>query len=165
MVKAEIWKGGLPYEPDVRKLEEKYPNPEEDQVITHEDFEKLLSLTRGPGRYYGVIKSWQKRLFNLRNIDSQWIQGKGVKILGPADRLEVGESGIRRKLKQVKREVRRTGATPRERLNEMGQRHYDHTMMNAAKMLPALEEMRKQLSIDLAPVKSLPKPQFVKSTG
>src|SRR5687767_9504483 len=86
---------GIPYGPDIRKLEEAYPNPEEDQVLTHKELEALLRIEQKSQRYYGVINSWRRRLRNERNVDSEWVHGVGVKILNPADRLKVSEGNIK----------------------------------------------------------------------
>jgi hypothetical protein len=161
MSEAKLWKGGLPYGPQVKKLEEAYPRPEEDSVISHEDFVALVSETKGTQRYYGVINSWRKKLFNELGIDTAWLPGDGIKILPPADRLKVSEGDFKTGLRKAKRAVRRLAATPRERLDDIGRKRYDHTAIVMAKVSSVADEARKQLAIDLAPVKSLPRPQLV----
>lgn len=152
---------GIPYGPDIRKLEETYPNPEEDQVIKHEDFETIIRTPQKTARYYGVINAWRRRLRADRNIDSEWIQGVGVRILNPADRLKVSEFNIKQGIRHTGRAFRRLAVTPRERLDAVGQQRYDHQLTVGAKLIQAGREAKKELAIDLAPVKSLPKPKLV----
>lgn len=161
MSKLPVVVAGIPYGPDIRKLEEAFPNPQEDQVIKSEEFEKIIRVEQKTSRFYGVINAWRRRLRNERNIDSEWVPSVGVKILNPADRLKVSETNIKHGIRKTNRAYRRLAITPRERLDEVGQQRYDHQMQVAAKLVSAGREAKKELAIDLAPVKSLPKPKLV----
>lgn len=152
---------GIPYGPDIRKLEEAYPSPEEDQVYTHTDLENLLKITQKTPRYYGVVNSWRRRLRTDRNIDSEWIHGVGLKILNPADRLKESERNVKQGIRHTGRAFRRLAIVPRERLDTMGQARYDHALAVASKLTQAGRDAGRELAIDLAPVKSLPKPKLV----
>lgn len=161
MSKSPVVVNGIPYGPDVRKLEEAFPNPEEDQVIKSEDFEKIILVEQKTQRFYGVINTWRRRLRTDRNIDSEWVHGVGVKILNPADRLKVSEVNIKQGIRRTGRAFRRLAITPRERLDAVGQQRYDHQLAVGAKLIQAGRDAKKELAIDLAPVKSLPKPRLV----
>jgi hypothetical protein len=152
---------GIPYGPDVRKLEEAFPNPEEDQIIKSEEFEKIIRVEQKTARFYGVINAWRRRLRTDRNIDSEWVHGVGVKILNPADRLKVSEVNIKQGIRRTGRAFRRLAITPRERLDAVGQQRYDHQLQVGAKLIQAGRDAKKELAIDLAPVRSLPKPKLV----
>lgn len=161
MTESQLWKGGLPYSPQVRKLEDLYPKPEEDTLFTHEDLERVIAEKHGTQRYYGVINSWRKKLFNELGIDSSWIPAQGLRILSPADRLHVSESDFKTGLRRTKKAIRRLAATPRDRLDAVGQQRYDHASIVMAKIKGEANSAQKQLAIDLAPVRSLPKPKLV----
>lgn len=152
---------GIPYGPDVRKLEEAFPSPEEDQTIKSEEFEKIIRVQQKTSRFYGVINAWRRRLRTDPNIDSEWIHGVGVKILNPADRLKVSEVNIKQGIRKTGRAFRRLAITPRERLDAVGQQRYDHQLQVGAKLTQAGRDAQRELAIDLAPVKSLPKPKLV----
>lgn len=152
---------GIPYGPDIRKLEEAFPNPQEDQVIKSEEFESIIKTPQKTGRFYGVINAWRRRLRAERNIDSEWVQGVGVKILNPADRLKVSETNIKQGIRKTGRAFRRLAITPRDRLDAVGQQRYDHQLQVGVKLTAAGREAKKELAIDIAPVRSLPKPKLV----
>lgn len=152
---------GIPYGPDIHKLEEQWPSPEEDQVIAHKEFEALLKIESKTSRYYGVVNAWRRRLRNDRNIDSEWIHGVGLKFLNPADRLIESERNIKQGIRHTGRAFKRLAVVPRERLDSVGQARYDHAIGVAAKLQQAGRDAKKELAIDLAPVKSLPKPKLV----
>lgn len=164
--KVQHWKGGLPYGPDVRKLEEAFPTPEEGQIIGHDEFEKVLKMKRGSARYYGVINKWRGNstsksgLFPERDIDTEWISGVGLKVLAPAERLHHGERDTRASIRHRTRARNRTLATPRDRLDDIGQRRYDLDAKAHAMARESDIALRRQIAIDLAPVKSLPKPKL-----
>jgi hypothetical protein len=161
MTKPAQLVSGIPYGPDVRKLEEAFPNPEEDQLIKSEEFEKIIRVEQKTSRFYGVINAWRRRLRADRNIDSEWIHGIGVKILNPADRLKVSEVNIKQGIRKTGRAFRRLAITPRERLDTVGQQRYDHQLQVGARLTQAGRDAQKELAIDLAPVRSLPKPKLV----
>ena len=152
---------GIPYGPDVRKLEEAFPSPDEDQIIRHGEFEGLLKIESQTSRYYGVINTWRRRLRNERNIDSEWLHGIGLKILNPADRLKESERNVKQGIRHTGRAFRRLAIVPRERLDAIGQARYDHALQVASKLTTAGKDAQRELAIDLAPVKSLPKPKLV----
>ena len=152
---------GIPYGPDVRKLEETYPSPEEDSILRHTELETLLKIEQKTQRYYGVINTWRRRLRTERNIDSEWVHGVGLKILNPADRLKESERNIKQGIRHTGRAFKRLAITPRERLDSVGQARYDHALQVASKLTTAGREAGRELAIDLAPVKSLPKPKLV----
>ena len=152
---------GIPYGPDVRKLEEAYPSPDEDSILRHGDLETLLKIQQKTQRYYGVINTWRRRLRTERNIDSEWVHGVGLKILSPADRLKESERNIKQGIRHTGRAFKRLAITPRERLDSVGQARYDHALQVASKLTTAGREAGRELAIDLAPVKSLPKPKLV----
>jgi hypothetical protein len=152
---------GIPYGPDVRKLEEAFPSPDEDQIIRHGELEALLKIPSKTSRYYGVVNGWRKKLRNDRNIDSEWIHGIGLKILNPADRLIESERNVKQGIRHTGRAFRRLAIVPRDRLDAIGQARYDHAIGVAAKLTQAGRDAKRELAIDLAPVKSLPKPKLV----
>lgn len=155
---------GMPYGPDVIKLDEAFARPEEGQKILSRQFENILGIPQKTQRFYGVINSWRRKLLNDRNIDTQWIQGEGLKILAPSDRLPVTERDMRIANRRTKRAIRRHVIIPRDRLDEIGKQRYDHNSGVYAKLKAAVDDARKELPIDLAPVKSLPKPRLVKTS-
>lgn len=160
MADATVWKNGLPYEPEVRKLETRYEQLDEGIVIPHAEMEQLLGLPRSAKRYFGIINSWRAKLLRTRNIDTEFERGNGLKILPPEDRLAVSERDFHFSARALGRSLRRTTMVPRDRLNEVGKRRADHIEKRVAFAYQSVSEARKQLAIDLAPVKSLPKPQL-----
>lgn len=154
---ARYWLAGIPYGPQVEKIKRQYPKPEEGLILSHDDLETLINEKKGTKRYYGIINSWRKYLLNDLGIDTNWIQGKGLKVINPAERLKVGEDNFRQGLRKTRRAFKRTAIVPRDRLDEIGKQRYDHQIKIMAKIATAAIDAKKELAIELAPVRSLPK--------
>jgi len=161
---AVTFKGGLPYGPDVNRLKEAFPVERltEDTVITHEKLEAVVSESRGSQRYYGVINSWISQLKNSNGLFIIWEASIGIKVLNPAEILNVAEVRTRQKIKQTGKAIKTFGWVDRSRLDTTGQKRLDHQLRVVAAVKESIDNARKQLSIDIAPVKSLPKPQLLR---
>jgi hypothetical protein len=158
---AKMWNAGIPYSPDVKMLEDTYPQLEEGSMIVHSDFEEILKMKAGSQRYYGVINSWRKYLRRTRDIDTEWDRGVGLKILTPGERMGCGENDLARSIRASGRAIKRTLGTDRDRLDETGKRRYDHIASKVKPFLEFANRTRREISIDIAPVKSLPKPKIM----
>lgn len=158
---ATIFRGGIPYGPDVQRLSEAFAVPSlvEGLMITHEELEKILELKRGNSRYYAVINSWISKQKNENSIIIVWESRVGLKVLDPASILNHAEVRTRQKAGQLNRAVKLFGWVRRDRLDDTGQKRYDHQVRVAAVLAQAVTSAKKELAIELAPIKSLPKPK------
>lgn len=156
--------GGMPYGPDVRRLEEAFPVTEltEGKVIEHEMLSGVLDLKRGTQRYYGVINAWRSRVRNSNGVILEWQPGDGLKVLDPAGVLDCSENRTRQKIKQLcgPRAIGMFAWVDRARLDDVGRRRFDHQARVVRALKDAVIEKRRELAIELAPVKSLPKPKI-----
>jgi hypothetical protein len=155
----KVFTGGVPYSVDVNRLIESFPADglEEGRVITHEELEASVGLQRGAQRYYGVINSWISKIKSETGIFMVWEQGDGVRVLAPSGVLEHAETITRQKIKQTKRAVNTFAWVKRDRLNEVGRQRLDHVMRVGNAIKESIDSARRQLAVELAPVKSLPK--------
>lgn len=156
---AMVFRGGLPYGPDIKRLDDAFPvdSLTEGRVIEHGELEKILTCKRGSSRYYGVIDTWIGQRRSANGIVLVWEPTRGLKVLNPAEILEHAEVRTRQKIRQTGRAIRIFGLVDRERLDGTGQKRLDHQMRVVSTLKESLESSRKQLAIELAPVKSLPK--------
>ena len=156
---AKIFTGGVPYAIDVKRLSEAFPTDQltEERVISHEELEGALSMDRGSQRYYGVCNSWIAKVKNETGIYMVWDQGSGIKVLTPAMLLGHAETRTRQKIKQTGRAIKTFAWVQRDRLDETGQQRLDHQMRVANALKSAIDTTRRELAVELAPVKCLPK--------
>jgi hypothetical protein len=161
---GRVFRGGVPYSVDVRRLTEAFPVASliEGRVIQHADLELIVNAPRGTQRYYAVINSWRIQTKNSNGIFIAWEPGTGIKILAPADVLDHAETKTRQKIRQTGRAIGIFGYVDRNRLNPIGQQRLDHQLRVTTAVKDALRAARKDMSINLAPVASLPKPQLLR---
>ena len=94
--KHEPFFGGLPTGPDVRKLQEHFPDLESRLGITipHEEIEKVLGLKRHETRYKVVVMAWRKRLAQDSNGrvqirgDLREVVGIGFRVLNDSEMVQ-----------------------------------------------------------------------------
>lgn len=154
-----IFKNGVPYALDVKRLTERWPTNElnEGLVIPHEDLEAVLDFKSGSQRYYGVINSWMSQVRRETGIYMVWQPGDGVKVLNPSGVLSHAETRTRQKIKQTGRAMRIFSWVQRDRLDETGQQRLDHQVRVIQALKEATEKSARALAVELAPVQSLPK--------
>ncbi|MBX3703979.1 MAG: hypothetical protein KF822_09415 [Steroidobacteraceae bacterium] len=112
--------GGIPADIDVRKLEERFGDPQEGQEFGHDEVEAVLGLERGSNRYRTVTDAWRRRLLNQRNIEVGAVPGVGFRCLTPAERVDGSLKGFRTGTRQQLRSVRRAAVV---RTEDEGLRH------------------------------------------
>lgn len=79
----KVWHKGIPTEHDVRKLQDAFLVPQEGRVITHEEIESLLGITRKTCRYRTVIGLWRDRLAIESHLYMKAQNGVGYLVLDP----------------------------------------------------------------------------------
>lgn len=164
MSESIVYRGGLPYAPDVKRLNDAFAiaSLTEGRVITHMELEGVLACKSKSARYYAVINSWIHQQKNANGILMRWEPTVGVKIMNPADVLAYAETRTRQKLTQTGKAVRMFAYVDRARLDEVGQRRLDHQIRVANAIRESANSAKKELAVDLAPVKSLPKPKLIR---
>jgi len=160
--KIGCYRGGIPYEPDVKKLEEAFPILEEGMEIDYETIEAIVQCKRVSSRFDGVVTSWRHKLLKRGpdGIDTKR-NGTGVRVLFPDERFEEGGKDMDSHARGFKRGFRRKMRSPRDRLDDIGKKKYDHAALVGLKTVAALDAGRKEMRLDLPPAKSLPRPKLV----
>ena len=160
---ARVFRGGIPYSVDARRLMEAFPVPSltEGRIIKHEQLEGILAITKGSQRYYAVINSWIAQMKHANGLFLVWEPGLGLRVLDPAGILSFAENRTRQKIRQTGKAVRNFGWVDRNRLDTLGQQRLDHQLRVVSTIETALNSARKDLAVGLAPIKSLPKPRLL----
>lgn len=154
-----IYQGGLPYGPDKEKLDAAFPVAEltEGRVLPHARLSEALGLQIGAQRYYAVINAWRYEKRAKQNIIMEWRDRQGLKVLPPNEVLDDAETSTIRAGRSVRRAVRKFNRVDRNRLDETGQRRYDHTSRNAAILEAAVGDSLKKMAIELPALQALPR--------
>jgi hypothetical protein len=160
MAKGQIWKKGLSYESDVKRIEEAFPKLEEDMILPRERLAELIHAEVNSNRFYGVTASYRKKIRHQTGLILNWTLG-GLIVLNPGEHLQFGEKKLRQGIRQTGRAIGIVHGVQRERLNETTQKRFDHQIHITQLLSGALLDAKRQLRIDLVPIKSLPEPTLV----
>jgi len=111
MSDGNVFFGGVPTEPDVRKLVDRFGTPEPG-IIAHEDVEAVLGHGRLTSRYRTVVWVWRRRLFRQSNIDMIAEPGVGFRVLTSGERVDVCVRDLGQTVTKLRRGGRRHASIP-----------------------------------------------------
>ena len=160
-----VFRGGIPYGPDIRKLDEAFPITalNEGTLVPHTDLEEACGYKRGTSRYYALIRSWTAHQKHQNGVFMRWEQRQGLRVMDPAGLLLHVEKKIGQGMRQTVRAIRVLPWVDRKRLDELGQRRLDHQNRIADGLTAAMNTAKRELAVELAPIKSLPKPKLLRA--
>lgn len=154
---SQMFRGGIPYQVDVNRLKEAFPESSlrEGRTIRHDELERVIKAQRGSQRYYGVVNSWLSQMKSSNGIFMIWEPSVGIKVLDPAGVLGFAEKRTKQKIRQTRKAVQHFAWVDRARLDDIGQQRLDHQMRVGSAIRDALLAAGKELAVNLAPVKSI----------
>jgi len=86
----EVFRGGVPTEPDVQKLLEAFGRPEIGRKFSYEEIATILNTHKKTARYRTVTWVWREEIKQLYNIIIGCERGKGFIALNNSERLRFG---------------------------------------------------------------------------
>jgi hypothetical protein len=156
MSKATAFFGGVPWEPDVRRLLNAFGTPKPG-LITHEKIEAVIDADWRSDRYRGVVGAWRKHLRREMNIDTDADPGKGIRILTERERIEVTTRDFRGVVRKTRKTFIRGGAVEVTKLDDISRRKHDHLMHAVANTVAVATTSAKQLTSALKSPPQLPR--------
>jgi len=128
--------GGVPQDPDIRKLREAYPEQklEDGQVISYAEIERLLLEHRGSNRWKGVTSKWRKQVKEETGIVIGVERGKGFKVLQDSEKAGLCKSLVKYAANQVKKSLEVSLCIDHSNLSHRERQELDFQTNKAAKM-------------------------------
>lgn len=148
---ARIFAGGVPTEPDVRALIERYGVPAEGTMIPYVEIEKLIRCGRRSFRFKTVTDRWRKQLKRDHNVATGCdCRGEGIKVLCPDERVSAGKAKTRTAVRAIRRSVDLVETTDKARLSPEMRAEADHLVQCSGALLLAarMEAKRYQPQIE-----------------
>jgi hypothetical protein len=143
--KTNLYFGGIPTDPDVKKLREAYPHPKEGDLITYEETEKLLGVKKNQMRWRTITWRWRR----LHEHETSQVigceQGEGFKVLLNHEKLEAGVGKVRHVFKTVRRARVLVGLTNASKLTVEDRKRMDHLSNRVAMLEGAARVEPKQI--------------------
>lgn len=156
MKKTEPYFGGIPTEPDVKKLERHFGVPQAG-LIAHEDVEAIIGAARDSTRYRTIVGAWRRRLLREENIATAADPGKGIRVLTEPERVDHAQRHLGLSARKVLREHRWALMIDASKLDEVAMRKRDHVVRASAAMAVAATTSVKELTSALRAPAQLPR--------
>jgi hypothetical protein len=141
--------GGLPTGPEVKKLEEAFPEMEKRRgtTILHEDIEAVLRLPRTESRYKTVVNAWRSKVRREHGIDIRGdlpeVIGVGYRVLAHVEQAQFGNTRTRWGTRQIGRAQVSMAYVDQSVLPADVKRQLEHDQMVVAKLRTAYLESRR----------------------
>lgn len=147
---SELHFTGLPTGPQVRKLEEAYPdlNALRGTFITHEAVERIIGEQRESTRYKTVTSAWRRKILNSLGIvlDGQGeAQGVGFRVLTHGEQLHKGVGWRRQAARRIRRSRDVVIWSDEDKLTPEQRRIRDYELAAHARLQAAVLGSRKKL--------------------
>jgi len=135
--------GGVPTEPDVRALVEKYGVPEEGTKIPYAEVAELIRTQPWSSRFCTVTARWRNGLLKDHNVKIGAVAGC-FNVLTPDERISMSINEFRSGVRSIERSVRLNETTDRDRLSPEMRAESDHVKRCAGAIrLATLTEAKK----------------------
>jgi hypothetical protein len=149
---STIFRGGVPTEPDVRKLMEAFGEPAPGAVIEHAAVSAAIDVPYQSSRYRTVTARWMRRLWDDCNVRVVALPGVGYQCLHPTQRLDQGAREMRRSARRARAAVKEAVTTPVAELAAPDVSRRDHLLHATAMLAQAAREASREYA------RSLPRP-------
>lgn len=157
MSKSGLFLGGVPTDPDVKRLIEAFPSLKPGDEISHNDVANVLGVERASGRYRTVTTAWRNHLVKSCNIRLRAINGVGYRVMEAMERVTHNVRGLGKGTKIIRRasdDVRRVDAT---QLSQEQQRVTEHVLRRMDSVTDFLLKTSKEIAIEFKPITQLPR--------
>jgi hypothetical protein len=139
-----FFNGGIPTEPDVRKLMDAFGVPNEGALFSHESISRIIECDPKSHRYRSVTTAWRKKLEHEHNVVLIAVPGIGYKVGTPDDRVEHGHGKLRSGQRITRRAYRVIGTTDLSRATPANRKQAERDLSVAKAIMTAARiESRK----------------------
>jgi hypothetical protein len=162
MGKHGLFLGGIPTEPDVRRLLAAFPGIKADDEIAHADVAKAIAVEVGSARYRSVTASWRKHLLKVNNLRLSTVPGVGFRVIDGMDRIADDIKRYGRGAKQIRKAADDVRSVEIGKLPEAQQRVAEHVLRHMESTSDHLRKASKEIAIEFKPQDQLPRARLVK---
>ncbi|MDX2187775.1 MAG: hypothetical protein SFV32_12640 [Opitutaceae bacterium] len=117
---------GIPTEPDVKKLIEKFGTPTAGTKIAYSDIAEVIGEKVGSNRLHTVTTAWRKVLRNTHNILFRSIPNWGFEVMDNSSRILHAANRYKDGLKRISTSAKVAETTPVDGLSEDELRTRNH---------------------------------------
>jgi len=154
--KMKIFLAGIPTEPDVRALMDKFNDYTIGNEVLYTDIAELIRVEVRSCRFEVVLSSWRKRIRKEENVTFKRI-GDRIRFLAEMERVQEGAAAFRQGAKKQIRAYGDIAMVRTEKLDELARKKADHIKRVMEKHLESQRGVAKEIAETLRPPKQLPR--------
>jgi hypothetical protein len=141
--KTAVFSGGIPIDPDVEKLKERFGIPQEGVTIRWSEIEAVIDTPYRSHRFNSVVSKWRKKLRFESNVIMKAINGIGLQAADPESRVVLTNRKGKSAVKMIvdAEDIART--TDSTRLSEDSRKINDHFIRSCSRLQLAVADSRK----------------------
>lgn len=155
---SKLFFGGVPTEPDVKKLIDAYGVPQPG-MIPYADVAAVIGLDPKSTRWRSVTDAWRFRLRRENNIEVRAIPGMGFKVLTEQERIPDTYVALRQTARVAREANRRAVSIDSARLNDVDRTKRDHLCRATAMVATSTSTEVGSIAAALKPPPQMPRPQ------
>lgn len=155
MKEAKVHFGGVPTEPDVKRLLSSIA-VERGEEVSHETVEAILGIDREQSRYRTVTTAWRRRVLREFNTDTVAVAGVGFRFLLEGERVSESIKDFGKGTRKIGRSLGRISRVETEQLSDGERTVVDHGRRLMAATLDAARRAQKEIGVPKA-AKVLPR--------
>jgi hypothetical protein len=154
--KMKIFLAGIPTEPDVRMLMERFNDYTPGNEVSYVEIAEALHVEVRSCRFEVVLSAWRKRIRKEENVTFKRI-GDRIRFLEEMERIQEGAAAYRQGAKKQIRAYGDISMVRTEKLDELGRKKADHIKRVMEKNLESQRGAVKEIAETLRPPKQLPR--------
>lgn len=141
MDKRELFFGGLPTEPDVRRLRAEYPESEmkPGQIITYSTVSEIIKCDYGSHRFWCVTTQWRKIVERETNIIIGTKAGDAFVVLSESEKVGLSGDQLRKAGRRARRAWVVSQRIDRVLLTEEERKRLDHHEIVASSVIASAQ--------------------------
>lgn len=154
--------GGVPTEPDVKKLLEAWPleqlNRDRGKVITHKEIARVIEEAVRSNRYRTVVTAWRKHLETNADVSLRIVAERsvGYRVLHEHERTDHGLRDAKTATRGLKRAAVRVNMVDVTKLDDAQTKRHDHIARGLAVASSHIDGSLKKIRAELKGVVALP---------
>ena len=165
MSEHKLFFGGVPVGPDVAVLDQRYPELNHGDMLTHDELSEAIGYSWRSSRYRTVLTAWRHQLFKERGIELQAVRAAGMRVMTNTERVDSHIDKTIGGIKAIAKAGARIAAVPRSGLPDNVRAKADNAQAAIAKMNVYGAQFRKDVLAAPAPQPQAPRlVEFLKTT-
>jgi hypothetical protein len=156
MANVRLYFGGIPTEPEVKRLQERFGTPAPG-LIPYADIEEALGHKRGVARFRTIVITWRARLLRESNVATRAEPSEGIRVLTEPERVDEGKRMMGLSTRRVLHLHRWNLMIDVTKLDEVSRHKHDHLVRYSNALATAASVGMKELNSALKAPAQLPR--------